>query len=277
MSRGFDFEEPDKLEQKAQGEVTQDAAEHSEVTKSGAADIGESQLAYALMSEKTELEKAEGHETTLGQGATVAEEKDEGPVQDFSKVVSVHDICYVTDTPTWRVVEQSPTLDLWAELEGRLLATGRLCGQMIAVLTDDEIEAMQHQIYNFDKIEERFATLDDVCHVQVRAAVTTHAPCGQPSADNTVDEEYFFKLGAIKMANLMPLIETPDGLFEDNKPTLIAGILPDLSDRVPREFVGLHRAEDFLKKLAEPTLPREDERQAREVLLSCLRPECGIT
>ena len=54
------------------------------------------------------------------------------------------------------------------------------------------------------------------------------------------------------MANVMPLIETPDGLFEGNKPTFIAGILPELSDRVPREFVGLHRTEDFLKKLAEP-------------------------
>lgn len=76
-------------------------------------------------------------------------------------------------------------------------------------------------------------------------------------------------------ASYVTLPETPDGLFEGKKPTLIAGILPDLSDTVPREFVGLHRTEDFLKKLAEPTPPQGDERQAREVLISCLRPECS--
>ena len=54
----------------------------------------------------------------------------------------------------------------------------------------------------------------------------------------------------------MPIVEVPDGLFEGNKPSFIAAVLPDLTGKVPSEFANLYRAEDFLKKLSDPMVPR---------------------
>lgn len=106
-------------------------------------------------------------------------------------------------------------------------------------------------------MKEEYASLDDICYIQVRATVTTQVMAGDPRGpEATEDSEYVFRLGTINKSHVMPLVEMPDGLFEGNKPSFLAAVLPDPTGKVPSEFANLYRTEDFLKKLSDPTVPR---------------------